>query len=466
MPTYHLDLFKVILFCVVCFCVSACQDFSPQKDDSLLSEHSLVQTSGYPPVMAIESRLATSLDSEASKSGINQNHPTSAPSLRVLDVAKAREISIATSPQLASMRMDISAASGRTRQELLWENPVISGEVENIGSSDGGFNSAEVTIELHQQIPINGAKTYAAKAGEQEEIALEWEYEEQRRTVSSEAYLRFHQILIAQEKVKQWQSMVQTRQNFAEKILALVNNGKLSQTLFLKADIAQSQAKIHCEEAEKILAATKARLAIYLHIPVTNLPECEGSLLVYEQPLPPLEAFKQKLLESPQVKKWMAEQNKLQHQRSQATAEVIPNPDIFIGGRRDFSIDKNTLVAGLEFPLPVWNRQQGRIAELEALERKAWLTQAAVLESLHTELAEAYQSCQYSQKKLENYQKNIFPATQKSLQWIEMNYEQGKASIPEILDAKQIEIELQLEIFEELNNFYQARATLLRLCDE
>lgn len=384
----------------------------------------------------------------------------------ILNEAKAREICVATSPLLASARQDVTASSGRTMQEQLLSNPTISSEIENIAGNDGGFNSAEVTIEIHQEIPINGVRALSAKAGIQEQMALWWEYETQRRLVDSEAYWRFYQILMAEQRVRQLQLLVKTRCDFSEKILALVQHGKQSQSLLLQAEIGKATAQMNLEESQNILHTNKNKLASYLHIPVTNLPPCEGSLTAWEQALPSLDMLTSKLQDNPQLKRLRLEQNQLQTQRLQTTASNIPNPEIFIGAKREFADEQNTLKMGIEFPLPLWNRQQGRLAELEALERKTWYAENATLETLHAELLEAYQTCQYSQKKLENYQKKIVPATQQTVQLIETNYEQGKATIAEILSAKQIEIELQLEILDELNNFYQAKVIILRLCGD
>lgn len=379
-----------------------------------------------------------------------------------LTLAQAQLVGLTVHPRIQGVRQDIVAAYGRQIQEALWNNPNVTLEAEDIASDKGGVSAAQVTISLSQEIPVNGALSLGAQVAAKEQEELSCDYEQEVLTVASDIYLAFQNNLLAEKREQEMSVLLETATSALTQAKQLTDAGKILFTEWLKAEKTAMTATIKHRQAQSSKRIARQNLAALLAISTEQLPECQDG-----SPLPsvlmPFPQLLEKLQHNPQIRKMGITQSRLQVQKSQLRAQNWPNPEVSIGGRRNYEDLQNTLVFGLGISLPVWNRQQGKLLELEALSAKAAQEEKSLRTQLHRELFNAYEQYQAARHNIDKHVNHILPSLQTTLSLAIRGYEQGKLSGLEILLTRQAQAEAQLEFLQENENLYTALAAIYKL---
>ena len=121
---------------------------------------------------------------------------------------------------------------------------------------------------------------------------------------------------------------------------------------------------------------------------------------------------------------------------AQARAERGPDATVTVLYRRLTETDQNTADVGVSLPLPLFDRRTGRIEEAAAEASRAQARYDATQNDLIGQLRRAYESLLIYYRQAENYQTNILPKTDRSLELVRAAYEGGDVSILELLDAQ------------------------------
>ncbi len=373
-----------------------------------------------------------------------------------------RQNSLASHPRLQAMRQEILSVHGKRIQETLWANPRIETEWENLAGDKGGLHGSEFTISLSQEIPLNGVLTWKEQTIRKEEEEAQWRYQEELFSLLSDVYLAYHLAMLEEYRDRSLRKLVDIATNFAEKLKEGANLGKIPKSDFLKAEVSLVNAKIKLNQAETNKSIAKQRLASLLLCDESKLPVWKESDLpeVYTPSWAQLQSMIQ---EMPSLKKLESAQSRIAMQKSQVQRERWPNPEVTVGGRRNYEENQNTLLLGIGLSLPVWNRNQGSIYELDALLEKNIQEQKNAKLELEKELFASHKKAVSSKENLEKYRLKALPAVEEAFQMSRQGYEEGKVSILEVILAQQAQLEIQLEYWQEAENFYTAMSSIFRL---
>ena len=129
-----------------------------------------------------------------------------------------------------------------------------------------------------------------------------------------------------------------------------------------------------------------------------------------------------------------------------------------INAEREFDGAKH-IGTELEFALPIFNRNQGKLAAIEAKVGKAQAQLNQILLNADAEIALALQKMQASQQQLALVRASLQVAEKRvSLSHREVNFMLGSPF--ELLSIKRQEIQLAHDYTSELENFWRARTEL------
>jgi len=141
-----------------------------------------------------------------------------------------------------------------------------------------------------------------------------------------------------------------------------------------------------------------------------------------------------------------------------ARANGVPDPNIGLGVRRFAQDDTTALLAIISIPIPVLNRNQGRIAEAKANLLAAQSDQEEQRLSLTKLAMEMWQTLVNAREEAHEYQNNILPFAQRAYAQAEDGYNRGAFSFLDLLDAQRTLYNEQDKYLKSLNTFYEAKA--------
>ena len=379
-----------------------------------------------------------------------------------LTLAQAQWLGLSTHPRLQAARHRVAAASGEMVQAGLWPNPQLKVEVEDIATGRRAFSDSELTVSLSQRLPLNGALGLAVRAADQGKSRQKWQYHQQRWQLLADIYLAFYQCLLADARLQQLAKLGQSANNFCSKVQQAVKAGSRPRVDLLRAEVAYATAAMQRDTAQNQRNIVRKRLASLLSLPHSQLPECQGEIFTATN-LPPLAQLREKLQRHPQLMEAQGQQRQLQLRKEQAMAARWPNLDLEIGGRHSYSSDENTLLFGVGIDLPVFDRNQGKIAALEAEARAVAAQQRDLSQQLDDRLFAAWNRYRISQAQAQQYRRQILPAASQAVALAEEGYRQGKLSVLAVIDARQTEVRSHLEYLTTLKEMHQAFADVYPL---
>ena len=153
--------------------------------------------------------------------------------------------------------------------------------------------------------------------------------------------------------------------------------------------------------------------------------------------------------------------------RALARTEVWEDWTVGIGYQFERSVlervptDRDSLLGlGLTIPIPLWNRQQGRIAAAEAELRRSRRSRQALALRIEEEIGAAGARVRTLRSSVDAYAEQILPEATRSQELFERGYRQGLVGIAELLQAQRQYNESRALYLELLGDLRQAAIAL------
>lgn len=200
--------------------------------------------------------------------------------------------------------------------------------------------------------------------------------------------------------------------------------------------VAATQTALQFREAQKQSAQARVRLADALGVPVSALAHVGWSFALFDRRPAPEDAgalHREALLHRPDVLGALAE-----YDASQAALQLEiakQYPDIRLGPGYAWDQGENKFTLGVSLTLPVFNRNQGPIAEAEAQRRQAAAAFTALQARVIGEVDRAFAGYRDALSKLETAEA-LATAQQKRMQSMQESFDAGAADRLELLQAE------------------------------
>jgi outer membrane protein, heavy metal efflux system len=384
------------------------------------------------------------------------------PERNPLTLAKALALTLEKSPVLSAFSWDMRAAEARIIQAKLVPNPEISVEGEDFtrAGAQSATESMQNTLELSQLIELGGKRKSRIREAQFDRAATEWDYQVKRLEVLKLTSLAFIDVLTAQRNVQLAEENVELTQEAVPVTQKRVEAGKASDVELVRTNTAVATAGIRLSEARRDLERARVNLAAQWGTKRATFPRVTGNLNQL-RPIPSLESLKAKLETNPDLARWTTERQKREATLSLARAEAKPDLTLRAGPRLlGASHADLTLVAGFSIPLPLWNRNQGKIAEAAADFAKTADERAAAEARAYAELNEAYQTLARAAEDVRILRETVLPGAKTAVDQITQGYAAGRFSQLDVLDAQRTYNETQTEYVRALSDFQKAQAQI------
>jgi cobalt-zinc-cadmium efflux system outer membrane protein len=392
-----------------------------------------------------------------------------------LTLRDAVNLALLRNPELAAFAKEIQALEGATLQAGLLKNPELSLNVENAGNIQklqGDVNSAHAvaqevvqqltTIRIYQLIELGGkraARVDAALLGE--ELAAK-DFEARRIEMIARVANVFIEVLAAQERLRLAEETRQIAQHVVDTVIGRVQAGKVPPIEETRVKIGLSATRIEQEQAQRDLIAARKRLALLWNSSSPQFNKAVGNLDALIAP-PDFRMLEERVLDNPMALRAL---KNTEHRKALVEVEQtrrIPNLFINAGAVHHAQLGGTTVVAGLQIPLPLFDRNQGNLKEAHERVNKAVDEQTVTELRLKTELAQSYESMSAAWNEINVLRDEILPGARSAFDVTRRGYELGKFGLLELLDAQRILFQNQLLHVRALANYQRLINDIERL---
>jgi len=365
-----------------------------------------------------------------------------------------------TSPTIAAARNGVQAKVGLARQVGLYPNPSIELEIGELSTTDP--NDRKEKVSLIQPLILSGRRGAAVVAARAEQEAEVHRYNGARTDI----FRRIHTL---------WAEQLY----FHEASDAF---GELIKVASLTLEVAQSRFESRAAPESQV---TKALLEVYeLEVGQQQLfqEQTKGlatlSSLLGGVPIPSYQIGGVLDSDSISISELLSSNTLDEHPALQAAqrdidvadallqeakAAQIPDLGLFIGYGRYRAIDEGFVEAGITVPLPIFNRNQGRVAETKSVVAQSQNRELIIRNDLEVMLEVASQRYLTSRDQLNVAVNRIMPAAERGLTQAQEGYRVGHLPFLELIDAQRTFANIRLRILKLKKDLIVTEAELMSL---
>jgi cobalt-zinc-cadmium efflux system outer membrane protein len=378
-----------------------------------------------------------------------------------LDMETAVDMYVTRNPNLQATREQIEMARGRLNQSGVWPNPTLNYSQEGFpfGDSQASFwEDQEFHFGAGQLFELGGKRGHRQEVARLDLNARELEIEDVLRLGKVRVKRAFLAAHYAQRKRELAEDLFSTYERLRDIHQQRLEAGDVSGLSQLKINgevlrylTAVAQAQIDLTQAWNELAALIAWPGLIQ--PKLELPEgieaMEKSLKELQQLA--LQSRSDLAVQRVEVQKNQAD---IRLQRAQRV------PDLTVGGgyKRDFG--QNTYFLGLDLPLPLFDRNQGRIAEESANARRMQNLLTWKELQILREVEGAFENFVTHRENVERIQQSVIDQVDQVARITSQSYLEGEASLLDYLDALRVQLDTSMDYYELLHQVKRARVAL------
>jgi len=180
----------------------------------------------------------------------------------------------------------------------------------------------------------------------------------------------------------------------------------------------------------------------------------------------PFDELATRIEENPELVRLVSEQRIAEAELRLEKARRFPTLTPSLGARRLEITNDWALVAGLRVPFPLFDRNQGRIAETQAALMRKRADSEAERVRVHTNLYEIYQEMQHSVHRAEVLGDEVIPRLEETVEATREGYEQGRYRYSELRTVEADLLTARRSLVEASTAAHRLVITLERLTGE
>ncbi|OAI02010.1 MULTISPECIES: TolC family protein [Methylomonas] len=393
----------------------------------------------------------------------NPNRPAAEEPTGSLVLSQALALALTQNPELSAFSWESRAQEAATLQAGLFPNPTFNANAANFGNQViKGFDGDVVTLELSQLIELGGKRTARIEAAALTKQLADWDYEAKRADILTQVTQAFIDVLTAQQRLTLTQQTHELANQTTVTTTARVQAGKVSPVEETKAKVARASVQIELMRSQKELEAARKRLAAGWGSTTPRFETVSGNLENIQVPVS-LDSLAQRLSKNPDLARWATEITQRQALITMEKSKAVPDVTATVGASKYLMPNDYALVVGFSVPLPVFDRNQGRIQEAEHRLTKAEDELRSAEVRIATALNTAYQALDTAHLEIITLQQDILPGAQSAYDAACEGYRLGKFGFLDVLDAQRTLFSAKNQYLLALAEYHKSVANVERL---
>jgi cobalt-zinc-cadmium efflux system outer membrane protein len=378
-----------------------------------------------------------------------------------LGLTDLEQMALQGNPTLAQAAAAVDASRGKALQAGLYPNPTIGYRGENIGIEgtagefQGGF--VQQTIVTAGKLRLSRAK-YKQEAYEAELRTLEQQYR-----VLNGVRMHFYELLALHRTIDLNRRMLDNANESLRTYKEMFNTGQANRADVLLAEVAVNDARIALRTLENRYPALWKHLAALVGTPDSQPAPLQGQLERLGSSLDWDASLDRLLQESPELQ--AARAHVVYDQITLRREKVEPIPNVQLQGAAGYSFETRNTVATAEvgITLPLWNRNQGTIREVEADLARSHAEVRRVELSLRQRLADAFNRYQTALETAQIYRDSIIPQTTEAYEVQLDMYKKRRTPWPQVVVLQRRVLDVKAKYTQNLLELREAEVAVAGL---
>lgn len=382
----------------------------------------------------------------------------------ILVLSQAVAWALEKSPVLGASTSRADAATASRSQAGALPNPELSIEAENI-YGDGpleGTESAEITYGVEQLVELPGKRGNRVRVAEAEKIKIHYLRDSALLDLIRDVTIAYAELVAAERDL----TVIGEERNLAEEVrnsvAARVEAGKEPPIQKNKAEIELSSSTIALDRASRAVSTKKQALIMLMGGDLNDFIVDASSLPALSEP-EPFNYYQDRLAQTPDTKSFEADVLQAQSALSLEKANAFPDPTLGIGVRQFREDDSQAFVAGVSFPIPVFNLNRAGIQRAGHEFNAAKLEQRGSQLSFQASLTETYENFVSSYREASALQGSVLPGAEEAFSFSRQGYDAGKFGYLEVLDAQRTLFDARRQYNEAVLDYHRQRAVIERM---
>jgi len=355
--------------------------------------------------------------------------------IELLTLDQALEMAERRHPQLTETRALIEAASGRAQQSGTFPNPEAILSAQQIPVQSYPVPDRQYVAGFGQTIPLGNRLARAREAELLEREVRLRGLESVHRQLRKRVHGSFATALYQESAFE-----AQGRITAGLASMVAVTKARLDAGDVIPQDLARSEmelarAEVELRRSESLRKQGLIALAAAVGDPDLEVRSVEGSLEVAFE-VPTLDSLAANLSTQPELQAAEAGVRASGARIALAKAERIPDVKVEALYHRLEVSGQNTFDLGISIPMPLFNRNQGRLREArsETLAAEARVRNTA--NQLNLNLRESYVALTTALDNLKTFRNQILPRAEIVLKSAELRYASGDSALTEVLPVR------------------------------
>ncbi|HWL53293.1 MAG TPA: TolC family protein [Chthoniobacteraceae bacterium] len=361
------------------------------------------------------------------------------PGLRALTPEEAAAEALERNPELLSTRWIIAEAEGRLIQAGLWDNPVFEAGLE----SGRSFSDRMYRYGLSQNFPLAGRLAKAKGVARVDVAMAVEEYRDARRRLAGEVLGMARRLLLLERRAQLVEENRKLLAAIREKVIPQVAAGTAATSDAVLIELEEAQLTLEEErlavEKEALQAQLRGKLGRPDDAPLKisgNLPATPSHAVLRREGESALTRRPDRQLALLSVDRAQAEQRLA---RSQRWDGVMVGVEAVQEAEHGYS----GVGVRVSIPLPLWDRQRGRLAETAAARQRAQAGVAARDLAIRTEIDEAGERIEGGAALVKRSRGAMLELARRNTHRVAEAYGHGRASFVSIFESQKQQLALE-----------------------
>ena len=369
-----------------------------------------------------------------------------------MSVADFENLALANNPSLAESVARMNALRGKWEQVGLAPNPFVGYSDQQLGAPE-----AEQRGVIFGQELVVGKKLQLNRAVVSQEVQrAQQEMASQQLRVLTDVRVAFFTALAAQRRNALAKQIGDTTTNAVTLTQKRVDAKEVGRSDLLQARIEFETSVMLQRRTQNQSVEAWRKLVILSGVPNLEQQPLVGTL---NEQIPDFQwepALNRLLNSSPEITAAQAEIQRARWAYQRAQAEKKPNISVQGIVQDDRAVNGVDGALQVTLPIPIWNRNQGGIAQAghEALAAERALDKLRL--DLQQRLAVVFQRYQTARAQADRYSQSILPESRESLDLVRKSYSAGEYDFLQMLVAQRTYSQTELSYIDALQEMHTA----------
>ena len=376
-------------------------------------------------------------------------------------IEELKAIARSVHPTLESAEVGVAVAEGVFRQARAYPNPEFAVAGGRGRPRDGGDSRSEYSFLLVQPIEVSGIRKWRTRVADLGIQEAEVERTVAESVVESTVLRLAYTVLREERRTEAARESAGIAGHLNELLERRVELGESSPLEAVKARTEWFARRRDVLDAEGAAAAARSALNLYCGARLGSRYEVVDTFDRATAGELPDDLLERMRMRNPVLLRAGVAGESAEARIKTAKKETLPRLDLFAG--HETELDRTATQIGLGFRIPLWSRNRGAVDAATAERLRADADTRALQVELATELAYATTEYARSLAAVRLHREGWTSAARQSLEIATFSFENGEASLLDVLDAQRAYLEVGLAEVDSWAALNLARAEIERL---